>query len=292
MTTGDQPPAIRPASEETYIELGQDNQDNYIDAGLGRLFDLELLAPGQTADERISEVLNNMGQPDLRHYVARMYGIVIQERLDERLEELVLHPEARAEFGRMTHDAAATGAEIYSRGFDQRTGLLRIEILWQKLFQRFERGDVRSSEKRSSDDGQECWPMLAVFADGDAFGLINKTYDHSVGNRAIHAIAQIFRGGFRVEDLTARYGGDEFVGVAFGLSAEEAAAVGARIAGRMQTGANIPVSGGETTLTATTAFKYDSDVRTFGDARALIEEANRQLLQIKGQDSPSAESAE
>lgn len=50
-----------------------------------------------------------------------------------------------------------------------------------------------------------------IVADYDNFKLINDTYGHSVGDLAIKKGAEIIRNHIHVEDVLARFGGDEFV---------------------------------------------------------------------------------
>ena len=50
-----------------------------------------------------------------------------------------------------------------------------------------------------------------IFIDVDDFGVINKVYDHGVGDAALKAFASAIKENIRKEDLAYRYGGDEFV---------------------------------------------------------------------------------
>jgi diguanylate cyclase (GGDEF)-like protein len=72
-------------------------------------------------------------------------------------------------------------------------------------------------------------PFLLLFLDLDELKVINDTFGHAEGNRAIVEAADLLRGCFRQSDVLARFGGDEFA--AFALSSEGAddATVRARI---------------------------------------------------------------
>jgi diguanylate cyclase (GGDEF)-like protein len=61
-------------------------------------------------------------------------------------------------------------------------------------------------------------PFLLLFLDLDELKVINDTFGHAEGNRAIVEAADLLRGCFRQSDVLARFGGDEFA--AFALSSE------------------------------------------------------------------------
>ncbi|MCC6009084.1 MAG: diguanylate cyclase [Rhodobacteraceae bacterium] len=68
---------------------------------------------------------------------------------------------------------------------------------------------------------------LAVI-DLDRFKDVNDTHGHGAGDRVLVAFAEALKSGFRLEDLTFRIGGEEFVVLAPGLSP-------GRLAGRLDT---------------------------------------------------------
>lgn len=61
-------------------------------------------------------------------------------------------------------------------------------------------------------------PFLLLFLDLDELKVVNDTFGHAEGNRAIVEAADLLRGCFRQSDVLARFGGDEFA--AFALSSE------------------------------------------------------------------------
>ena len=52
--------------------------------------------------------------------------------------------------------------------------------------------------------------MVLLFADLDDFKAINDTRGHQEGDRALRAMADVFRQNFRDSDIIARMSGDEF----------------------------------------------------------------------------------
>ncbi len=53
--------------------------------------------------------------------------------------------------------------------------------------------------------------LAVVMADLDHFKLLNDTYGHDAGDRALRLFAETVRRALRVEDIFARWGGEEFV---------------------------------------------------------------------------------
>lgn len=68
-----------------------------------------------------------------------------------------------------------------------------------------------------------------AIADLDHFKLLNDTYGHEAGDRALRMFAEVLRGAVRADDVAGRWGGEEFVLLLPELSAREAAAVLDRI---------------------------------------------------------------
>ncbi|WP_144815476.1 diguanylate cyclase [Aerolutibacter ruishenii] len=66
--------------------------------------------------------------------------------------------------------------------------------------------------------------LVVAMLDIDHFKHVNDTYGHDVGDIAIQAVAGAVTRHARAQDLPARFGGEEFVLIAPGLSADEAVA--------------------------------------------------------------------
>jgi len=73
-------------------------------------------------------------------------------------------------------------------------------------------------------------PLSVIMADLNGLKLINDTYGHAVGDRALKCAADIIKKSCREEDIIARWGGDEFVILLPQTGAEEASSLCKRIA--------------------------------------------------------------
>jgi diguanylate cyclase (GGDEF)-like protein/PAS domain S-box-containing protein len=89
---------------------------------------------------------------------------------------------------------------------------------------------LESEIKRSERTGRS---FAILIFDLNGMKLINDSYGHLAGNRALCRMADIFRFSCRSIDTAARYGGDEFAVILPETSAREAGAVGRRICDRL-----------------------------------------------------------
>jgi diguanylate cyclase (GGDEF)-like protein len=71
-------------------------------------------------------------------------------------------------------------------------------------------------------------PLSIIMADLDNFKSINDTLGHNAGDMVIQAFAALLTVNSRQEDLPARFGGEEFIMLLPGTSAEEATILGER----------------------------------------------------------------
>lgn len=77
---------------------------------------------------------------------------------------------------------------------------------------------------------REGWPCSILFCDLDGLKQLNDGYGHDAGDRALQAVAQLFRQRLRESDLAARLGGDEYVILLPGTDEEH----GARLADELR----------------------------------------------------------
>jgi two-component system cell cycle response regulator len=80
------------------------------------------------------------------------------------------------------------------------------------------RGFLLLAEQQVKIAKRQRTPFLLLFLDLDELKVVNDTFGHAEGNRAIVEAADLLRGCFRQSDVLARFGGDEFA--AFALSSE------------------------------------------------------------------------
>jgi diguanylate cyclase (GGDEF)-like protein len=111
------------------------------------------------------------------------------------IEEFVARIEAllgRADHARETEDLRHRALH------DDRTDLLRPAAFQQRLAEHFSAAQRHRFE------------LALVLVDLDEFGLVNKRFDHTVGDLVIANVGEVIRRTLRAEDVAGRIGGDEF----------------------------------------------------------------------------------
>jgi diguanylate cyclase (GGDEF)-like protein len=68
----------------------------------------------------------------------------------------------------------------------------------------------RSFSEQVASIPQHMQPMAMAMADLDHFKVLNDTYGHETGDRALRLFARVLRDSLRSSDLVSRYGGEEF----------------------------------------------------------------------------------
>jgi diguanylate cyclase (GGDEF)-like protein/PAS domain S-box-containing protein len=131
--------------------------------------------------------------------------------------------------------------------------------------------DILESEIKRSDRTSRAFAVLLF--DMNGMKLINDSYGHLAGNRALCRLADIFRSSCRSIDTAARYGGDEFAIVLPETCAEEAEAVGRRICEHLLNEHETPLLSASVGMAA-----YPEDGTTI---EALFQAADRGLYKMK-----------
>ncbi len=92
------------------------------------------------------------------------------------------------------------------------------------------------------------WPLSVIIVDIDQFKKINDTHGHAVGDQVLTAVASRLRGAVELEDLLARYAGDEFILLLPQTGIAVASQVGERLCATIS-GAPIMTTSGEIVVT-------------------------------------------
>lgn len=146
--------------------------------------------------------------------------------------------------------------------FDELTGLYnRRGLLTLASYQ------LRIAERTQKD-------MMLVFADIDNMKWINDTFGHQIGDEAIIRVAEVLRSTFRSADIVSRFGGDEFVVVAFDFDADFSGSVLKRLEKRLEEDEKWP------TISLSTGFAiFDPDNPS--SIEELITHADRMMYEYK-----------
>jgi diguanylate cyclase (GGDEF)-like protein len=118
--------------------------------------------------------------------------------------------------------------------------------------------------------------MLMI--DVDAFKRLNDHYGHLAGDAVLRHVADVVRGHARLGDTVARYGGDEFAVVLFGVGSAEAVNVAERM---RATVASPQMTGDPDVLNVTLSVGVASRWPWGVSARKLVEAADQALLEAK-----------
>jgi diguanylate cyclase (GGDEF)-like protein len=117
-------------------------------------------------------------------------------------------------------------------------------------------------------------PLSVLLVDTDHFKEINDTHSHMVGDRVLKLVAELLAEHARAADTVCRYGGDEFVVILSSADAASAAAFAERFRRRLRDRAQVALSTGTVSITATVGiatFLEDADARTPEDLLRLAD---------------------
>lgn len=109
-----------------------------------------------------------------------------------------------------------------------------------------------------------------AFIDIDRFKPLNDTHGHDTGDRALRLFADVLRRALRPDDIAARWGGEEFVVVLPGISAESAIPVIERIRDGLR---NALASGAVPSYTVSCGLSDSQRAQAFQDVVAQADEA-------------------
>jgi diguanylate cyclase (GGDEF)-like protein len=175
-------------------------------------------------------------------------------------------------------DAERDRIESVARQAGQRVGMLRATAQTQLqastdpltglLNRRSMENEVRQLVKQEV-------PYTTAILDLDHFKMLNDTYGHETGDRALRVFSRTLRNTVRATDIVSRHGGEEFVVVFPHASADAAVAVIERV--RMEL--VVALSDGRTPMFTMSAGVADS--AEAADSAAVLAIADERLLMAK-----------
>ena len=133
----------------------------------------------------------------------------------------------------------------------------------------------RSFEHRVAGLRREEPEIVIAMADLDHFKLLNDSYGHETGDRALRVFAQVLRESLRTQDLVCRHGGEEFAIAIPGCSTEKAREIFEAVRHRLD--AAMTVAG----LPKFTVSFGVVEGRPNDDLRSLMSRADAALFQAK-----------
>ncbi len=125
------------------------------------------------------------------------------------------------------------------------------------------------------------WPLSIAFIDIDNFKEINDTHGHLTGDKIITAIADFFSDNIRQTDILARYGGDEFILMLPGSTAQIAEEALSRLITLLTTSTQINIDGQTLTPTVSVGLASHMDINSFANAENFIRAADKALYKAK-----------
>ena len=122
-----------------------------------------------------------------------------------------------------------------------------------------------------------------AFVDLDKFKQINDTHGHDVGDAFLQGMAERMRSVLRAGDLAARFGGDEFVVVAAGQSADQLALERERIYQRLSDAMQGRVEAGAVAIdyAGPSIGVVSWQANAYADADVLVAEADKAMYEDK-----------
>jgi diguanylate cyclase (GGDEF)-like protein len=120
---------------------------------------------------------------------------------------------------------AATYNEIY-RAKNADTALLRYQAEHDPLTGLMNRGAYENLQTVFQDHTQ---PIALLLIDIDHFKEINDQYGHQIGDKVLQRVARLLHESFRTNDLSIRFGGDEFAVVVTDIALEHAPVIEKKI---------------------------------------------------------------
>ena len=132
--------------------------------------------------------------------------------------------------------------------------------------------------KEASNNG---WSLSLAFIDIDNFKSINDTYGHLVGDEILKSISDFFSGNIRETDVLARYGGDEFLLMLPGSTADIAKFVLERLLGLIKDAITVEVKGVNLTAHVSIGLVTHMGEKEFYSLKEFVAAADEALYKAK-----------
>ncbi|MCZ4339257.1 diguanylate cyclase [Shewanella colwelliana] len=167
---------------------------------------------------------------------------------------------------------------IFTYKQSQKSKLLSILALTDHLTQlpnrryTYSKGDGYFKSKDSNEQ-----PLSLILFDADHFKKVNDQYGHDIGDKVLIALANISNGLMRKQDLVGRVGGEEFLVILPGTTAEQALNIAQRLVTTIE-------SGGFEDIYPNFKLTISAGVATYiadKDFNMLLKRADKALYQAK-----------
>lgn len=262
------------------LEIGREYRLRRVDVVLGRGEDAPLRLPDERVSRRHARVVQlyepERGPAFAIHDLGSRNGTYVN---GESVRQALLHEGDKVQLGDTVLkfvmqddlDARFHQEVRYRIAYDQLTGLLNKESLYQALDKELERC------------GRHERPLSILMMDLDRFKLVNDTHGHLMGSFVLAELGQLLARSFRSSDVAARYGGEEFVAYLAEVGADEAGWVAERIRAAVETYpfTRTMAGGEELTLRVTISIGVAEFPRHGQTRDALIAAADAALYRAK-----------
>ncbi|MDX9872109.1 MAG: sensor domain-containing diguanylate cyclase [Clostridia bacterium] len=123
------------------------------------------------------------------------------------------------------------------------------------------------------------WPAIVMF-DIDNFKFINDNYGHDTGDRVLKTVVESIQKIIRSEDVIIRWGGDEFLGIFYGIRKEHAEPFARKLLGAVSS-AQLTVNNETINLTISIGLSYFKEEDT--DYSDVVQRADQAMYKSKAE---------
>lgn len=127
------------------------------------------------------------------------------------------------------------------------------------------------------------WPLSLAFIDVDNFKLINDTFGHLAGDEVLKAIANFFSNNIRETDILARYGGDEFLLMLPGSTADIAKTMLERLLVLFKRDVKVDTKDTDIKISISIGLATHIGEHDFDNLKGLIAAADKALYKAKAE---------